>query len=488
MTAQHGLERGLREFLREQESRPAYLPEVLAATSRTRQRGPSLAQRLIGEMPPLDRRMVRVAAIGLMLAALVGVALVVGSMVQRNDDPDAFVLAAYEQVATELPPMRLVIRESMEGVLDLVLFYDGDRTIREEYGDATTVFGSDFVALRQPDVPGQPWVVTEQALVPGIEQVERVLHAVGFGGPTNCATGWESLGTEVLIGRSTRHVRCVAEPATGATTENHLWIDLQTGLPLRMASPFNSGLTYVYVAELEIGPQPASLFQLDGETIPTVDPPWDYTGPAPCRAQPAAGPLVTPPPAPAPAVAPADLDAFVAQAHAAYEGLEAVEIVSTSSGAAAPTPWTIDRWLRDGRGNYRTQHGCDPGDGFQWSGWLASGGRLFESAHRDGKPWREWPRHKGPVFPPTFGLPTGCGIGWRYLGDDLVLGRAAAHLVCGHQEFWIDREWMLVTRAHDHDPLLGDDAAAGVSEVVSVTFGPQPAELFAVPSPDEVWR
>ena len=81
-----------------------------------------------------------------------------------------------------------------------------------------------------------------------------------------------------------------------------------------------------------------------------------------------------------------------------------------------------------------------------------------------------------------------CGIGWIYIGDDLVLDHRAAHIACGFQEFWIDREWLLVTRAHSHDPMLGDDPGAGLSLVVSVSLKPQPAELFAPPAPESVWK
>jgi hypothetical protein len=44
-----------------------------------------------------------------------------------------------------------------------------------------------------------------------------------------------------------------------------------------------------------------------------------------------------------------------------------------------------------------------------------------------------------------------------------------------------------VTRAHDHDPLLGSDPGVGVSQVIAVTFGPQDPQLFEHPSPDDTY-
>jgi hypothetical protein len=166
-----------------------------------------------------------------------------------------------------------------------------------------------------------------------------------------------------------------------------------------------------------------------------------------------------------------------------YESGGPIDLVVDS----APTIGThIWRWRRDGSGNERAEIDDDPLDALPGFSFLKTGGRMYEEDGKGPGVWRDW----GPNFGsrrPTMMLPAGCGIGWSYHGDDLVLGRPAAHLVCGFQEFWIDREWLLVTRAHDHDPLLGDDPAVGLSQVISVNFDPQPAELFSPPPPDEIW-
>ena len=413
-----------------------------------------------------------------------------------SSDGDALVLAAYQRAATQLPAMRLLVRESMEGVSDLELFYDGDSMIREEYGGSPRIYGKGFMAEQRRLLNSLVWVVTEQS---GELAAEGVIRATSFG-PVNCVAGWESLGTEVLIGRTTRHVRCTWKTSGGGTSETHFWIDLETGLPLRTASPVATAYgqsavpMYIDIVELEIGPQPESLFALEGgamseaeyecaagiapcsSAVPTELPPPASTQPA--------GPVLTPPPAPGPANPPADLDTFVAEVQAAYERTEPVEIrIEPPTEGFVPT-----RWLRDGLGNHRVEYGHWDEDGYQGAIWLFIDGHAYEKDPAGGKPWREWSYFEGFFMQPTFGLPDGCGFGWTYLGDDLVLDRPAAHVSCGLQEYWIDREWMLVTRAHDHDPFVGDSPSAGLSQVISVTFGPQPAELFVAPSPDEVWR
>lgn len=460
----------------------------------------------LGDANPAVRRRGALLLVAATLLVSIAVAAIAGALresqeqkidLTRGTKADAFVLALYERVTTELPALRLVLRD-MTG--DTTYYYDGDGILREEVNGLPSLFGDDFTAYQQELDGGTVWVVSEVPAEPALQRLLQML----WSGPTNCVTGWETIETIELIGRMTRHVRCSVPDVEFGVQERHLWIDVEAGLPLRTGTPSFQvdengssvplGLAFRDVVELEIGPQPQELFALD-EAMSQAEFECATTGvcpstgpaePTPPGSVPPAGPVVTPPPAPGPAVAPADIDAFVGAVHQAYSAGMPVEL--RIAPAAGPFGgWGFVRWQRDGLGGYRAVFANPNEDGSEVV-WLLAEGRTYEEDPAGDKPWREWDGWSAPLHPPTFGLPTACGVGWTYLGDDLVLGRRAAHIACGLQEFWIDREWLLVTRAHDHDPLLGEDPAAGLSEVTSVTFGPQPAELFVPPSPDEVWR
>jgi hypothetical protein len=57
-------------------------------------------------------------------------------------------------------------------------------------------------------------------------------------------------------------------------------------------------------------------------------------------------------------------------------------------------------------------------------------------------------------------------------------------LVCGLEEFWVDDGWRLVVRTqHDPDALVTQTPS---SEIIGVTFAPQPADLFVLPEGADV--
>ena len=456
----------------------------------------------LGDADPTVRRRALLLVALLGLVAATSVVAVPGAWlrsqdrsedVARSNEVDTFVLASYERL-TKLPAFRLVMKESLDGTSETEYFYDGVGALREEYGSSSKLFTRDYSAQRDGDTG--IWVLEDDNGHPLAALVDGLA-----GGPTDCAAGWESLETIELIGRPTRHVRCMTADARLGPLEFHLWIDIAIGLPLRAGSPMagpdetgamvSMGTLYRDVVELEFAPQPADLFILDGETMSGPEYLCATEGrcasPRPAESGPAM-PVVSPPPAPEPGDAPADLDAFVAEVHAAYERAAPVEI-RLDIGRELPGSNTTE-WRRDGLGNYQAVREYDPSDEYPPVVWLTVGGHSYEMDPRpDGRVWRDWgPSSRYGTTSPTMGLPNGCGVGWRYLGDDLVLDRPAAHIACGFQEFWIDRTWMFVTRAQDHDPLLGDDPRVGLGQVLSVTFEQQPAELFAPPSPESIWR
>ena len=443
----------------------------------------------LGDADPIVHRraLLLVALLGLLAAT--SVAAVAGAWLRAQDqaedlsrstEVDAFVLESYRGL-TGLPAFRLAVREGLVDTPDAVTHYsyDGVGLLREESGGRVLLSSRDFTAWQESVASKRVWVLGDGD-GHAIAQLEGRLWV----GPTNCATGWESLGTAELIGRSTRHVRCTTVDARQGTLEFQLWIDIESGLPMRT----RSGSHYQDVTLLEFGPQATDQFVLEGEAISSDEFACATEGlcasPGPSPSEAPATAVASPPPAPDIGVAPADLDAFVADVHAAYERTEPVDIRLDMS----PELPLLDlaQWQRDGLGNYRAVQDA----GQPAIVWLTIDGHSYETDPRpDGRVWRDWgqPTRYG-TSAPIMGLPTGCGFGWTYLGDDLVLDRPAAHIGCGLQEFWIDREWMLVTRAHDHDPMLGDNPGAGLSRVISVSSAPQPAELFAPPSTDSIWQ
>ena len=117
MTAQHGLEQGLRDWLRDQEAAPAYMAEVFQVTSQTRQRGPSFTTRLADglreRLPAANTRATRIALVGLLLAAMVGVALVVGAIIRVREQEQSVVI----NPAPSTVPAPVVSREELIAIV-----------------------------------------------------------------------------------------------------------------------------------------------------------------------------------------------------------------------------------------------------------------------------------------------------------------------------------------------------------------------------------
>jgi hypothetical protein len=412
-----------------------------------------------------------------------------GPLARGPGEGDTFVAGAYERFWNP-PPFQLVLNETMaDGSSQAYLYYWDGQVLRTHSGGWQIIDGPDFSASREQLEGHAVWVVRKHE--PSIPFGQLII----FPARPNCITGWEQIEVVDVIGRKTRHVRCASTLRNGQRFDLDFWIDVASGLPLRTTSTTYRSSTSatgfveheVQVTELTFGPQDPDLFVPSGETISGEA--FDCaTGvecatPRPLATPRSSVPIVTPPPAPN-GEPPADLTAYVAEVRTGYESGPPVDILINP----APASISIREWRRDGLGSFRYELDHDPLDEYGPVSWIVTGGRAYEWDPRSDADWRVWDKTPHPPELPTFDLPAGCGLGWSYRGDDLVLGRPAAHLACGFQEFWIDREWKLVTRAHDHDPAFGDDPGAGLSQVIAVTFGPQPAELFASPAPDNVWR
>lgn len=473
------------------------------ATSPQERRLPSILGRLT-DADPMGRRRTMLLLALVALALSLSVTAIAGALLRQQRAPelsldpptdvDAFVLGAYAKLA-ELPAFTFI--ETAADGPRTTYHYDGEGALREEADGQVTIFTSDVIAHAR-DLGGQPtWVISQGAWGDALSRLTE-------SGPPTCPGGWEYVELAYVIERPTHHVRCVSVDEGMGAIEGHHWVDIDSGLVLRSresaSQPTGSGsfepmgMTFSEIVALEFAPQPAELFLMDGATMSAdrwaceVEGECPSQGPASPEPDPSTTPVITPPPVQTKATIPIDLDAFVASVHAAYAEAEPVDIRIDATQHPNIRRGRETRWQRDGVGGYRSEIDLSPGDGLPGVVFLITAGRVYETDPRpDGRTWRDWGVAEGPSHLPTMGLPEICGAGWRHLGFDRVLDRPAHHLECAFQEFWVDVDWLFVTRAHDHDPMLGDDPGAGLSEATAITFGPQPQELFEAPAPDDVW-
>lgn len=351
---------------------------------------------------------------------------------------DALVLEAYTGLV-DLPPFRLEFAYGGQGVAE-VYFWDGERVLRHEHRATPSV--TNFYVLgaevRHP--------MSYLAMQLGIDAWA-------------CPTGWRLVDEVEISGRTTHHLRC--DVPVNEDVPRELWIDRETGLPLGREDWQDANTVDGFQATtIEIGPQPAELFE-PAPLAPSASP---------------NDPVIEPQPAALQGHGPEDVQATLERVRARYsEGELDIRFVPT----AVPGISTY-RWITNGTGAFLAQTSSADLDRaiiFLW----ATDGEIYESYPQpDGSMrWRPWgPIPAGESFGVPFSAPAVCSVGWRHLGVDLVLDRPADHIACAHHEFWIDREWLLVTRVHDRDPLL--DPKAGVGWVTSVSFE-APAELLEPP-------
>ena len=492
----------------------AYLPaapeaglhgRILAAIEPTPQQRPlPFVLGALSDADPARRRTTFIIAAALLVALAFATAVTVGALLERqHSDPieqldlappldlDAFMTASYLGIR-DLPALKVVMSDGD------TFYHDGAGTVRQDRGTElnwTTWIYSATRTIQVVRIDGGRWVVGPPA---GSDpRLQIFLAGTCCSMDPACETGWRYIGLEYVIGRPTHHVAC----------RDERWVDVELGIPLRSkaeawrptldpsgmpsgevtAGP-SSAADVASVAVLEIGPQPAPLFaeNPDGLEVATADA-FRCANGGPCGTPVAFAsqrPTGPPPRAAVHGAPPADLAAFIAEVHAGYAALPALEMI-TDAYSIPPDSETRIRWLWDGADSTRT----DYFDGAGWkTGWLTIDGRTYENWPGPND-WHEYPPSRGalPEANPetSMGLPTECPTGWQHRGFDLVGDGPAHHVVCDREEFWIDQGSLRVVRVqHDPDPL---GAQVGIEVLVSMTFGPQPPELFALPEGARVY-
>ena len=175
---------------------------------------------------------------------------------QPPTDVDAYVTLAYEGLV-DLPPLAVTIVEQ-EGTKARYM-YDGAGLVHHDhFSNATNsepsefrIFSRDVMAERS-ELDGQPiWLQNTGQGHP----LRELAGSAGL--RTYCETAWEYAGLDYLIDRPTHHVAC---------GDSEMWLDVQTRLPLRSIRVQGGDMPPIRfdVTELQVGPQPAALFQPPG--------------------------------------------------------------------------------------------------------------------------------------------------------------------------------------------------------------------------------
>ena len=509
----------LRSWMVAQEERPDYLPELFAATARTRQRSRTFLTGFLSRAPIVgNRRVWTIALVGLLLAALLGTLLVVGRILQdRNltthtvvasDTPlqlspaeiSGIVRSAYARTS-ELPPLVLTARVDGTSFRRISVGQSGDVRVEElasaDAADPTSYRlysgGSIGELLR---IDGEPfWYLPGTIAEDPRVFVYAAMEGTAFGnrpsttcpGGTDAAdlfdgSGWSAVGVEDVIGRPTYHLHCIGD----------LWIDQQTALVLRSEGPRYGldgfplpGRTTIEATSLEFRTPPAALFTLAAPAgVPTATD--EQYNVAVCRQS---GRCLATPRAPdRPAAAPAEppsetADELVALAGSSGATLPAYEVVVQDADTGLALPGGRTRVLFDGTGRYRIETTLQPGTAWESTMITLAGGgyRYVGEPQPDGSiAWRSSSRGSGgyPLEVP------GCQAGWREVGIDLIAGRVADHVACQDRgsatEIWIDRELRVLLRSQQSsDPISG-----GISIDQVETFGPGVGDtsLFDLPA------
>ena len=532
MKAQHAFEQDVRDWLREQESAPAYLAEVFQATSRTRQRGPSITARLAdavaNRLPAPTTRAMRIALVGLMLAALLGTVLVVGAIVydrlQRQVviNPDqsapalvvsraelhAIVRTGYGRMP-ELPPLVLTAIVDDSGMLRISVSETG--AVRVEHYDSADAVQPTDVRVYSGQSIGHLYHFDGQSFWygrGGISEDPRVfvyaaLGRAGFGAHEEVCPGgtvgleefassrWTYVGREEVIGRPVDHVACEG---------GHFWIDTETALVLRSRGP-TRGIDFmptgetseIEVVDLDFTIPAGSLFAMappDGVQLATDE----QYGVAECHRSglclESPRPFATPPPANAdpPALTAGQLVKRALEAHGP-DGPYLVRTTAFSSGQDRLPDATLA--VFDGTDRGRSEQTFQVGaayeststfiyrDGTSYTAELQPDGSITWSARPlgPGGPVDVWPLQAWELR---------CESGWTLAGTDLVANRVADAVVCSDDprtELWIDRELTVLVRIHTSDPMT---AGVNVQSVDELTLGPVDPSWFDVPEDVEI--
>jgi len=448
--------------------------ETAAGTAQVRPRASFLAG--LTNADPRVRRLNLLLAAALLLALSLMAAAGIGAWLEQQTreqdlltldppaDIDAYVATA-EQGFLQLPALSITIVED-RGTKEHYA-YNGDGILRQDhYGNVDATGPSEFRIFSRD----------EMAELGDLNGTAVWLRYGGQGNPlgelafatglmTVCERPWEYVGLEYLIGRATYHVSC---------GRSDMWLDVATRLPLRSIAP--DGPRAIHVRDLEIGPQPAALFEpphgLVAMTNLEYDCAMDPACEGPSTPAPTATLVSTVAPAPSGDAEPVDVDAFVAEVITRYDTMPAFEMSARRNGGDY-------RYLYGGSGRLRSEYTYDPNKPPNVS--ISANGHEFmlDGQTDDGRTvWLDLPRPGGAARVLDLGIGQRCAVGWQHRGFDLVIDRPAHHLVCGYREFWVDREWLLVMRSQETNPLV---SGTDVSEVLSVKFVQPPSESFELP-------
>ncbi len=455
---------------------------------------------------PTARRRVLLAAAAFLLALGVAVAAAVGALLNRTQpllfidpraNPNGYVTAAYSGYLN-LPAMHIT---TAEAEYRHEIYHDGNGTVRHVFpDDQTYVYSLTRVGEAIDTGNGKIW-----AILPPTDRDPRqeIATYTGMELARACRTGWHYVANEIVIGRHTHHLTCRREPEAGLELPDmELWIDAETYLVLRSRSVViqmgenQQAVGYEpmvnEVVALEVGPQPAALFDFSApegfEPITAGEYYCRQSAPDPSTAD--CADATPPPPSPSlPLIAdpvrapdqggaPADIATYLAEVAAAQQTMPAFEITIDQRGSFNGQT----RLYYDGGDRVRSEWHFDPSSPANPTVYLMSPEATYESYYQeDGTTrWRKW-RGGPPRF--DMGLPESCLEGWQHRGVDLILGRVTDRVSCGYGHYWIDREIKLILRAsQEQDPLV---LRTQVEEVVELRIGPSPPELFLVPEGDK---
>ena len=482
-------------------------PRIVAQVSTTRQLRPMpWMLGLLSDADPDARRRAMLLVAAALLALGMVAAAVVGTLLRRNEpvrittDPavnaPGFVAEAFAAHRV-LPPMTVVARmwDVAEGPVDTQRFYINSLGhLRHECCDGTVIIigGARAGSTNEDGTGNRIWLLGSAGESDALPAFELAMYS-GFRTP-DCKGVWRYVGTELVMDRPAHHLACPQE-AVGdvALPDLELWLDAELGITLHSktwgiqmdennepASPYGSE---VAVESIVFGEPDPALFEpppnLRVITMAEYNCQYDPSSCGPATAPPATpGPATTA--APGPDIKnPPDVAALVAATLESYAGSPEMAVYTESRGSL-DGEW---RRFTDGTGRFREEWHFDPSSPANPTVYIGTPEGVFESWYQDDgtTEWRQM-QGGGPALSPAFltlGLPASCAAGWTYLGLDLLLGAEAWHIACERQEYWIDRDRLLVLR-HAVEP----DALHTTGEsqtVLHIEIGPQPDALFELP-------
>ena len=465
---------------------------------------------LLSDADPDARRRAMLLVAAALLALGVALAAAVGSLLRRDEairittDPAVNARAFVEEAFAAhrfLPPMTLVARmwDIAEGPVDVQRFYVNARGhLRHECcGGTVLILAGDRSGSTNDDGTGEIVWVAGQAGAPDALPAYELADSSGFRTP-DCPGPWRYVGPATVLERAAHHLACPLQPQGDVVMPDlELWLDAELGIALRSTtwgiqldennqavSPYGSEMAVESIVFGE--PDPVLFEPPPGMTAMTQDELNCQFDPGSCEpAGPPSTPLLVTTAEPGPDVKnPPDVTALVAATLASYAGSPEMAVFIETRG-------NLDgEWRRftDGTGRFREEWHFDPTSPANPTVYLGTPEGLFESWYQDDgtTEWRQMRSGGSEVRADflTLGLPASCAEGWSYHGLDVLLRTEAWHVACVRDEYWIDRDRLLVLRhavAPDALHIVGESQT-----MLHIEVGPQPDALFELPEGDVV--